>query len=305
MKTNLIRCLVVTLALFACGATVYPQERPSMMVTSTWLADHLHDSNLILLHVGEKGEYEKGHIPGAQSITDFSSFATKFQEGQLRLELLPVDELKTNLEKLGISDDSRIVVYYGKDWASPSTRIIWTLTYMGLGDRTSLLDGGMSAWQKEGHPLSTEAKIPTPGHLTPKDHPEILIDAAYISAHLREPSMALIDVRSLDSFNGKSDDRMTRVGHIPGAQSLPLEALFNDGNQLKPQSDIKALLVGAGAKLGTKIVSYCYVGQRATLVWFLARMLGYDAALYDGSWDEWSSKKDLPVEGSAPPKQNP
>jgi thiosulfate/3-mercaptopyruvate sulfurtransferase len=277
-----------------------------MTVDSAWLAEHLHDSNLVLFHVGEKGEYEKGHIPGAQSITDFSSFATEFQEGQLRLELLPVDQLKANLEKLGISDNSRIVVYYGKDWASPSTRIIWTLTYMGLGDRTSLLDGGMPAWQKGGYPISTETLTPTPGHLTPKVHPEILVDAAYISAHLRQPSMALIDVRTLDSFNGKSDDRnMTRVGHIPGAQSLPLEALFNDGDQLKSQSEIKALLAGAGAKPGVKIVSYCYVGQRATLIWFMARMLGYDAALYDGSWDEWSSKKDLPVENTALPKQNP
>jgi thiosulfate/3-mercaptopyruvate sulfurtransferase len=219
------------------------------------------------------------------------------------LELLPVDQLKANFEKFGISDDSRIVVYFGNDWASPSTRIIWTLTYMGLGDRTSLLEGGMIAWKAAGLPVTTEVKAPSPGHLTPRVHPEVLVDAAWVSSHLHQPSVALIDVRTPKSYTGESEVRMPRAGHIPGAQNIPIEAMFDAHDNLIDKSAITELFRAAGVKPGSQVVSYCYVGQRATLIWFLARMLGYNASLYDGSWDEWSKRTDLPVETSNSTKQ--
>ena len=142
-----------------------------MLVTSAWLAEHLQDKNLVLLHIGEKGEYEKAHILGAQSLTYLADISPAYQEGHLTLELLPVDQLKANFEKRGISDDSLVVVYFGKDWVTPSTRVIFTLTYLGLGDRTSLLDGGMPAWVASGHATTTELKTATAGNITPHPYP--------------------------------------------------------------------------------------------------------------------------------------
>jgi len=293
MNTNLGRLAFVA-GIAAAGAGVASaQERAPLLVNAAWLAGHLHDSNLVLLHVGDKKEFDEAHIPGAQfiSLSDISD-----PNARLRLELPPVERLQRAFESRGISNDSRIVVYPGRDWYSPSTRVIWTLTYVGLGDRVSLLEGGMPAWRHAGQPVVADVKAPAAGHLTPQLHPEILADASYVLAHLHQPAVALLDVRSPQSYAGEEEQGMSRPGRIPGAQSLPLEALFDDKGDLKDRAAIAELFKRAGAKPGVEVVSYCYVGQRATMVWFAARVVGYDARMYDGSWEEWSRRTELPVE---------
>ena len=110
-----------------------------------WLAQHLSDRDLVLLHIGGKAEYDAGHIPGARYITEEDvARPHDMARGDLMLELPPLEELRAKVASFGISDDSRIVVYFGKTGAvQSSTRIIFTLDYLGLGDPTSLLNGGL------------------------------------------------------------------------------------------------------------------------------------------------------------------
>ena len=89
-----------------------------MIVTSAWLAQHLDDPNLVLLHVGTKDEYAAGHIPGARPVS-VAEISISGPSGNA-LEMPPADDLRSRLERLGISDNSRVVVYYGKDWVSPT-----------------------------------------------------------------------------------------------------------------------------------------------------------------------------------------
>ncbi len=290
-----------TFLLAACLATTaMAQSAPAatnLLVTAAWLGEHSQDANLVLLHVGTKPEYDREHIPGAQFIALADIALPPDPSGNsLALELPPLAQLKEAFEKRGISDNSRIVVYFGQDWVSPSTRVIWTLNYIGMGDRTSLLDGGMAAWKATGKAVTAEVKTPTRGQLTPHLHPEIFADASWVAKHLHQPTVALVDARSLRDYNATG-------GHIPGAKSLPIEGMADDHNLLKDRAALTEMLRGAGVKPGAEVVSYCYVGQRATLIWFAAKLLGYEARMYDGSWDEWSRPNDLPVEVSAAHKQ--
>src|SRR5256886_7122646 len=158
-----------------------------MLVTTAWLAQHLHDPNLVLLHVGGDGEYKAMHIPGARyADMDDVSVSEHTAEG-LMLEMPTAESLRERLQKLGISNDSRIVVYYGSDWVSPSTRIVFTLDYAGLGDRTSLLDGGMPAWTAAGN--ATTAVVPTvkKGTLSALKIKPIVVDGDYVKSHLSSP----------------------------------------------------------------------------------------------------------------------
>src|SRR5436305_2693894 len=148
MKKMLLVCLM------AVGAFANPRQ--NLIVDAAWLKAHLGDPDLVLLHVGDKAEYEAAHIPGARFVS-LSDISISDHSGHgLMLEMPLADDLRHRLEALGISDKSRVIVYYGKDWVSPSTRVIFTLDYAGLGDRESLLDGGQDAWVRNGGPVTKD-----------------------------------------------------------------------------------------------------------------------------------------------------
>ncbi|MEP6991001.1 MAG: rhodanese-like domain-containing protein [bacterium] len=293
---------VAAVALCAVAATAPAQvarpTRADLVVTADWLATHLKDPDVVLLHVGDKTEYEKSHIPGARLVAmqDVSISSTD-HEHSLMLELPPVDTLRAHLAALGISDNSRIVVYYGNDWVSPSTRILLTLDYAGLGAHSALLDGGMGAWKESGHPVTAETPKVTKGHLSPlKIHP-VVVDVAYVHSHLKDPSFHLIDGRAGSFYDGvQGGMEPTRKGHIPGAHNIPFTEVTDEKMHLRSADQLAALFEKAGVGPRDTVVAYCHIGQQATAVLFAARTLGHPVLLFDGSYQEWGRRTDLPVE---------
>ncbi|MGB7624754.1 MAG: sulfurtransferase [Terriglobia bacterium] len=272
----------------------------TLLVSTAWLEEHLKDQSLVLIHVGEKKDYEAGHIPGAQFLP-YMDISTPHGKG-LTLELPAVDELRSTLERLGISNNSRIVVYFGRDWVSPTTRVFFTLDFMGLGDQTSLLDGGLPAWQAEGRPVTQDIKKIQSGSLTPRARRDVVVDAAWVKSHLNNHSTVIVDARAPDFYSGKKSGGMPRSGHIPGAVNIPYSSLVNDNNKLKDPEALQQIFKAAGVKPDSHLVAYCHIGQQATLVYFVAKYLGYPVSLYDGSFEDWSGQQDLPLAtgGSAP-----
>jgi len=296
--------LIGLASLFQASAQMQPRPtiRKSLIVTTEWLAEHLKDDSLVLLHVGEKDEYTAAHIPGAQFI-QLADISTPRGQG-LALELPSVAQLQTTFEKLGVRDKSRIVVYFGKDWVTPTARLFLTLDYLGLGGSTSILDGGLPAWTAAGRPVTTEVRTPAKGNFTPRLSKQLVVDALWVSANLNKPGVMILDARASKFYTGEEVGRMPRGGHIPGAKNIPFDSVVEDSNKFKSVETLRQLFNTAGAKPGDSITTYCHIGQQASLLYFVARYLGYYAHLYDGSFEDWSHHPELPVEKSNMPKGN-
>ena len=300
-----LAALALTTTLPAANAQSARPSRADLIVTSAWLADHLRDPDLVLLHVGDKAEYPAAHIPGARFVEmrDVSVSSPDREKG-LVLELPSPDSLRTMLAALGISDNSRIVVYYGNDWVSPSTRVMFTLDHAGLGSRSALLDGGMNQWKAENRPVTADVPAPRTGQLSALKTRPLVVDAAFVQSHVNAPGYRVIDARGKVFYDG-IEMGSGRKGHIAGARSLPFSETTDDKLRLKSAAELTALFAQAGVAPGDTVVAYCHIGQQATAVLFAARTLGHPVLLYDGSFQDWGRRTDLPVENPSETVKKP
>ena len=301
MKRHFLKLfvLITTLALTSSIQIKAQQniETPlskSMVVSTEWLAKNLNDDSLVLLQVGDKIEYTAGHIPGAQLIA-LADISTPRGQG-LTLELPPVAQLKETFEKLGVTDKSRIIIYFGKDWVTPTARVFMTLDYLGVGEHAAILDGGLPAWRSEGRPVTAELREAKRGTFTPSPNSKLVVDAAWVNANLNKPGVMILDARAPKFYSGAEAGQMPRAGHIPNARNIPFSSLVEDStNKFKSVTTLRGLFEGAGVKQGNSVATYCHIGQQASLLYFVARYLGYDAHVYDGSFEDWSRHPELPV----------
>jgi thiosulfate/3-mercaptopyruvate sulfurtransferase len=276
--------------------------RSKILVSTEWLASHLSDRNLVLLHVGEKAQYDKEHLPGARFVgLDDIADSDHETPGALMLQMPSGEKLREKLAALGISDASRVVVYYGDDWVTPATRVIFTLDYAGLGNQSSLLDGGMQQWKRENRPVTTAVPAITTGSLSALRTRPIIVDAEWVKSNIGKVGISVIDGRSASFYDGvQTGGGMRgvkhRTGHIAGAKSVPFTEISDEKLFIKSPAELAALFAKAGVKPGDTIVGYCHIGQQATGMLFAARSLGYKVMLYDGSFEDWSAHKDYPVE---------
>lgn len=315
MRLSLILSAAAALAIaWPASRIAAASPRDALVVSPAWLAQHLKDPDLVLLHVGDKSEYGAAHIPGARFV-ELKEISVSDPAGAgngLTLELPPAEVLREKLAALGISDQSRIVVYFGKDWLSPTTRVIFTLDYAGLGERVSLLDGGQPAWVREGGAVTAEIPEVRPGTLSPLKTRPTVVNAEFLREHVKDKGTTIIDARDATFYDGsKSGGRRPdapKFGHIPGAVSLPFSETANDLVQLRSAEELQARFAAAGVKPGDTVVAYCHIGQQATAVVFAARTLGIKALLYDGSFEDWTKNPDALLVNPAaarPPAKEP
>jgi thiosulfate/3-mercaptopyruvate sulfurtransferase len=273
--------------------SVAQDYRASLLVSASWVAQHLNDPNVVVLHVGPREDYDREHIPGARYIS-VGDIAERHAANDLVLELSPPARVEQALESLGVSDASRIVVYWGGEWVTPTARVMFTLDWAGLGDRTVLLDGGFSAWKAAGHDVSDAVPAVRRGTLTVRPRPEMVVDADWVQRNASGPGYALVDGRSAAYYDGVRDDD-GKIGHIPGAGSVPWTELIDESLLLRNAEQLRQIFTSAGVEPGDTVVAYCHIGQYATMVLFAARTLGYEVRLYDGAFQDWA-KRELPLE---------
>ncbi len=307
----MVQMLVLSPVLLLAAPGFAASPRDSLVVTPAWLAAHLSDPKLVLLHVGVPEEYAGKHIPGARFVNPFADLSVSEHTATGKMLEMPSTEvLHDRLAALGIADDSRVVVYYAKDWVSPTTRVLFTLDYAGLGDRSAMLDGGMDAWVKDGHPVTDAAPAPKTGRLAPLTLRPIVVDADFVRAELGVPGVAVVDGRSASFYDGVetggAHGGAHKTGHIAGAHNVPFSEVVDDQNRLRSADELAALFTKAGVKPGDTVVGYCHIGQQATAMLFAARTLGHKVLLYDGSFEDWSRHDaSYPVEGPKAPAAAP
>ena len=275
------------------GAAVLPA-----IVTPADLSGRLGQADLAVVHVGDRAVYDAGHIPGARHLS-LDAIALPRGEGRLTLQMPVAADLARTFEALGISDTSQVVVYFGKDEVTPTARVFVAFEFLGLGGRVSWLDGGLPAWKAAGLPVTTDLPSPTPGRITVTTPAlPVVVDASWVMASRGAPGMALIDARLSSYYTGENNPggRYPRPGHIAGARSIPFESLITGSGHLRTREELEARFAEAGVSPRDTVTSYCHIGQQGSLVYFVARLLGHEARLYDGSFEEWSAKRELPVE---------
>jgi thiosulfate/3-mercaptopyruvate sulfurtransferase len=278
---HLIRCFV-----FVCASGVAVAQAPAPMTVSTaWLKQHSNDPDLVLLFTS--GPPDQPRIPGAHYI-DRTSFS---EDSPARgLELPSAAHLDSALEALGVSDRSRIVVYAGDlRGTTNAARLYLTLAWAGLGDRTSMLDGGLQAWRAAGGSVTTDRTPPpaTRGIITLHPRTDIVVPAGWVKDRLGRPGSIVIDARMESGFAD---------GHLPAARHLLFSAVLDSAGFFRPAHELRALFASTGAAPSDTVVAYCSVGLVASLTWFGARLAGYNARMYDGSFSEWSTLAGYPVE---------
>jgi len=277
---------------------------PKLLVETGWLSDNLNDPSLIILHIGKKDDYEDTHIPGAH-ILSLRSIIEDERNG-LSHEMPAVKKLQKAFSSVGISDDSKIVIYYDNGQAIPfATRVFITLEYLGFADKTFLLNGGLPKWLNEERAVTDKIPVARTGKITIQPYKKLIVDAKWVNEKLQDPSFVVIDARPEGQYNGREEDHnAARDGHIASAVNIPFYSLTDEDDAFlfKSISELEKIFIDAGAVKGTTVITYCGSGIWAAPVYFAARHLGYTTCFFDGSYQEWSADEKLPVTG--PVKQN-
>lgn len=217
-------------------------------------------------------------------------------------ELPPAAGLKKLFEQVGVSDESRVVLY-GDVSVLPATRAYFTFDYLGHGDHVSLLDGGLHKWSAESRPLNKEEPAARTGRFTPRPRPEVVVgaeavkDLSWAASNKSSQSPVLLDVRPAEQCLGTSANESAN-GHIPGAVNLYWveSQVGREILTLKAQPDLRKLFESSGVTPGRPVVTYCGSGVQATQTYFTVKYLGYDVSMYDGSFSEWVKTKGAAVE---------
>lgn len=280
--------------------------RNKVLITATELAEFLRAGDPVtVLDVRWSLEapdghqaYLRGHLPGAVYVSLEDELSDHTVPGRGRHPLPTGRNLEAAARRWGVRRNRPVVVY--DDWnRAASGRLWWLLTTAGVAD-VRILDGGLPAWTRAGGKLETGEVSPEPGNITllPEDLYEGLrptLTAGEAGDGARTGSVTLLDARGPDRFRGETEPLDSVAGHIPGAKNLPFTALLSADGTFLPDDAIAGLLADLGVGAADDVGAYCGSGISATVIVAALATGGRSAAMFPGSWSQWSADPSRPV----------
>lgn len=287
-------------------------KNPDALVSTEWLAEHLDDENLVVVDAtwyprhsprSGRGEFARTHIPGARffDIDDIADPDTHLPH------MLPdASTFAAKVGALGIGDGDRVVTYDASGGAAAGARAWWMFRVFGHGN-VAVLSGGLGKWLEEGRPIETgeplyPAKSFTVRTVDGKADSSLVRSAEDLLANVNgNATEQVIDARGASRFAGSDPEPwpVIKVGHIPGSRNLPFPTLmdFDQSGVIRSADEISAAVTAAGVDMSCPVVTSCGSGVTAAILTLGLHLIGHDrVAMYDGSWSDWGSREDTPVE---------
>jgi thiosulfate/3-mercaptopyruvate sulfurtransferase len=274
---------------------------PDVLVSTSWVADHLNDPNVRVVESDEDILlYDTGHVPQAVKI----DWQTDLQDALVR-DYVSKERFEQILSEKGISNDTTVVFYGDKSnwWACYA---FWAFELFGH-ENSKIMNGGRQKWIAEGRPITKDVPdFPRAlYHVTQGNEDKIRAFRDEVLRHT-EAARPLIDVRSPGEFTGEllhmeayPQEGALRGGHIPGAKNVPWSRAANEDQTFKSREELQGIYEGeVGLRPDQDVIAYCRIGERSAHTWFVLKyLLGYDKVRnYDGSWTEWGNVVRAPIE---------
>ncbi|AFY44411.1 sulfurtransferase [Nostoc sp. PCC 7107] len=266
-----------------------------LFVSPTWVVDHLNDSQIVIVdcrfsladpQLGQT-QYQTSHIPGSYYLDLNQDLSSPVGKHGGRHPLPDTNNLAKKLSAMGVNSQKNLVVAYDDSRLAFASRLWWLLRYLGH-EQVVVMDGGYTAWQQAGYPVTDIIPESQTGNFIPQIQPELVVDMEVVKSRKDLPEVALVDSRESDRYRGEREPIDKIAGHIPGAVNYPWQEVTNSSGYLISQ--LQQRQRWEPIETAKEILVYCGSGVTACVNLLSLELAGiHTGKLYAGSWSDWIS----------------